>query len=535
MKHLITCLFWVLISTANLLAQNPIAQALADLQITIQEAGKYDMNRRKEIAQLRDRLVHTAATELETRFELSSRLWESFKVFKYDSAFVYAQKMRQIAQEMDDPAKLATANIKLAFVLLSSGMFNETIDCLDKIRTQYIPAADKSMYYYVKARSYYDLADYCSDRYYAPQYINKGNYYIDSAIQNCKEDSFEYGYYRGLKYWKSNDEEKASKQFKLTADRSDLTWHERAIATSSLSTIYIKMGRVDEAIVLLAQAAMADIKSSTKETTAIFNLSELLFKRGNVKMASTCVEYAISDATFYGARQRKVQVSSILPIIEGEKLNIVESQKQKFVIYSVIATSLLIALIILAIIIFKQNEKLKATRNQLMASHQEQQRINSQLLEANKIKDEYVGYCFHTNSAYIHKIEKFKKQLEQKLTEKKHAEALFIVNNINIKQEREELFKNFDRIFLKIFPNFVQDFNALFHEEDQVKLKDNELLNTDLRIFALIRLGIADNEKIAEILEYAVNTIYTYKTKIKNKSLVSNDLFEEKIMQIKSR
>src|SRR5690606_20187547 len=110
-----------------------------------------------------------------------------------------------------------------------------------------------------------------------------------------------------------------------------------------------------------------------------------------------------------------------------------------------------------------------------------------------------------------------------KLNDHKFSEIRYIVNNINIKHEREELFRNFDRIFLKIFPNFVSVFNSFFKEEDQIKLKDNELLNTDLRIYALIRIGISENEKIAQILEYSVNTIYAYKTRIRNKSIVPND------------
>jgi hypothetical protein len=178
-------------------------------------------------------------------------------------------------------------------------------------------------------------------------------------------------------------------------------------------------------------------------------------------------------------------------------------------------------------------QKLKAAQNTITKANLIQQEVNYKLLESNKIKEEYIGYCFQIASAYIDKIEKLKNQVDHKLVDHKYSEIRFLVNNINIKQERDELFRNFDRIFLKIFPNFVSAFNSFFKEEDQIKLKDNELLNTDLRIYALIRIGISENEKIAQILEYSVNTIYAYKTKIRNKSLVPNDEFEEKIMGIK--
>ena len=132
------------------------------------------------------------------------------------------------------------------------------------------------------------------------------------------------------------------------------------------------------------------------------------------------------------------------------------------------------------------------------------------------------------------RIEKFKKTLEQKIAYRKMDEIISVVNNINLKKEKEELLRNFDRVFLKLFPNFVAEFNSFFSPEDRVVLKDNELLNTDLRIFALIRMGIHDNEKIAEILEYSVHTINTYKTKVKNKSIIPNEEFEGRIMKIRT-
>jgi hypothetical protein len=236
-----------------------------------------------------------------------------------------------------------------------------------------------------------------------------------------------------------------------------------------------------------------------------------------------------------------VQVSAILPLIEGEKISRVEGQKKILTTYSVITTLLLLMVIALAIIIFRQVNKLKSAKKVITEAHIKEHAINQRLVEtnyklseANKIKEEYIGYFFNTNSEFFAKIEKFKKSLEQKLAYRKWEELVALVNNINLKKEKEELLQNFDKIFLKLFPDFIKGFNSLFREEDQVQLKDHEFLNTDLRIFALIRMGIHEPEKIARILEYSVNTINTYKTKIKNKSTVPNEEFEERIMGIKT-
>ena len=159
---------------------------------------------------------------------------------------------------------------------------------------------------------------------------------------------------------------------------------------------------------------------------------------------------------------------------------------------------------------------------------------NYKLSEANKIKEEYIGFFFNADSESFAKIEKFKKSLEQKIAYRKWDDIIALVNNTNFKKDREELLQNFDKVFLKLFPDFIERFNDLFPAEDKIQLKDQEFLNTDLRIFALIRMGIHENEKIARILEYSVNTINTYKTRIKNRSLVPNEEFEHRIMEIKT-
>ncbi len=281
-------------------------------------------------------------------------------------------------------------------------------------------------------------------------------------------------------------------------------------------------------------AAIADIRSSTKETFAIFNLADALYKKKDVRHASLCIEAAIGNAEFYGARQRKVQVSSILSLIEGERINGVEAQRRLLIQYAAVVTLLGILLAALIVVIRRQVKKLQKAQQLITEAHATQRLINEKLEEANKIKEEYIGYFFNLDSEFFVKLERLKRTLDQKLADRKFEEIRYIVNNIHLKKEKEDLLRSFDTVFLRIFPHFVARFNALFKEEDQVKLKEDELLNIDLRIFALIRMGISENEKIAQILEYSVNTIYAYKTRIKNRSLVPNDEFDARIMDIKS-
>jgi hypothetical protein len=358
---------------------------------------------------------------------------------------------------------------------------------------------------------------------------------MDSAIALSEPGSFNYNYYNGLRLIKSDHNSEAMEYFsKLMKDSASLTLHQLAVTASTLCAIYVQHKNIDTAIRLLIIAAIADIQSATKETAATFGLATLLFEQGDLVNASTYIEKAVNDAAFYGARQRKVQLSAILSLIEGEKVSRVESEKRTLITYAVLVTLLLVALIALIIIVFRQVKKLRAAEQAISKAHRQEQEVNARLMEANKIKEEYIGYFFSGNSEFYNRLEKLRHNIEQKIADRKLDEIRFLVKSLDIKHEKEELLVNFDRIFLKLFPHFVDNYNALFKPEDRVVLKENEQLNTDLRIFALIRLGIHDNDKIARILGYSINTINTYKTKVKNKSVVANEEFEQKIMEIEA-
>ena len=518
-----------------------LAQDLTGLGHALDASAKYDSSKTSEIRKERDALTATDTTDLPALFARYQNLYEQYKVFQYDSAFHYARCLQNTAQRLNAPTRIVDARLKLCFCLLSSGLFKETLDSLEKINTAGLPDSLRAEYFSLMGRYYYDLGDFDNDDYNTPAYTKKGNACMDSALLLYPPGSFSAGYYKGLKQLKSGDGAQALIQFRQLLDRPDLTLHQLAVTTSTLSDIYIHNGQTDTAISLLIRAAIADIQSSTKETTAIFNLAGLLNKKGDVRNASSYIEVAIRDAVFYGARQRKVQVSSILPLIEGEKIDRVEAQKRIFVTWSIIATCLLLLVIMLIVTVLRQVKRLTVAQNIITRAHAKEQaanqrlsETNNQLSEANKIKEEYIGFFFNADSESVARIEKFKKSLEQKIAYRKWDDVIALVNNTDLKKEKEEMLRNFDKVFLKLFPGFIRQFNDLFREEDRVQLKDNELLNTDLRIFALIRMGIHENEKIARILEYSVNTINTYKTKIKNRSVIPNEEFEQRIMEIKT-
>ncbi len=338
----------------------------------------------------------------------------------------------------------------------------------------------------------------------------------------------------GLRKMKSDDLKGSSDAFNYLISQYDLPEHELAIATSSLGYVYSLLGRTSEAIDMLIRAAVADIRSSTKETVALRNLALHLYNKGEINKAYQFIKIAFDDATFYNARHRKIEIGAVLPIIEGERLTNAERQKKQLLKYSVLITVLSILLIVFALIIYKQLGELKKVKLKLQEINADLKKMNDSLEEANKIKEKYIGYFFKVNSIYIEKIEEFQKLVHRKIVARQFDDLDDLIKNSYFRKERENLYVNFDKIFLKIFPHFVEEFNALFKESDRIIPGEDELLNTDLRIYALMRLGISDNEQIAKFLDYSVNTIYTYKTKIRNKTIVPRHEFEERIMAIKA-
>lgn len=473
--------------------------------------------------QKQERLQHyhkqlSGVTDKHERFRLLQALSDEYKSFIYDSAYRNIQKMQQLAYELNDPIKISYAKIKVSFVLLSSGMFKETLDSLKTLDVRSLPDSIRLDYYSILARTYYDLGDFLRDGIYTPQYIQRANRYVDSAHQASNPNSYQYLYLSGLRNLKNENTAAALVTLTQLMNDYELTPHQLAVTASTLSYYYISRKEYDFAIALLARAAIADLQSATKETAAMSSLAELLYQRGDLSNAYTYIQQAMDDAVYYGARQRKVQVGSVLPVIAAAQLSYVERQRSVWITYSSLVTVLVILIAAFAWIISKQLKKRKIAERALQ--------------EANKIKEEYIGYYFNGNSEYLARIEAFKKSIEMKLLTKKYDDIRLAVNNINMKREREDLYSSFDKVFLKLFPDFVTIFNSYFPEEDRIVLKEGQILNTELRIFALIRMGIHDNEKIARILDYSINTIYNYKARVKSKSLIPNEQFEKKIMEI---
>ncbi|MEO6977137.1 MAG: DUF6377 domain-containing protein, partial [Mucilaginibacter sp.] len=439
-------------------------------------------------------------------------------------------KLSQLSVSMHDVSKQYESKIKLGAIQLAWGMFKETFECINQINVHLLHDSVKLRYYQLKSRAYTDLSFYNTDKFYAPACQVEAIKALDSVILLSKPGSYEWYKYSAERCTITGQKTQSRKYYIELLKNDLLSDHQRAMIANDLGNL----SKGAEKRRLVTMAAIYDIRSSTKETLAIFALGKLYYEEGNITEAEILLREALDQAQYYGNKPHKTEIVAILTTLSAQKLIISENEKNRILTFLIsILGVAIVGTVIISIIVYVRLKRVRLREIIVKEKNKHLDKINKKLLEDTHIKEEYIGYFFEVISGYILKLEKIKRNTERKIKIKSYEELLHLANEIDIKYERDVLFHTFDSIFLKLFPNFITAFNALLKPEDQIWPKDNEVLNTNLRIFALMRLGIKDNQTIANILESAVSTIYTYKIRIKSKALVQGDEFENKIMEIK--
>ena len=327
--------------------------------------------------------------------------------------------------------------------------------------------------------------------------------------------------------------------------------HSKAMITYTLSEAYRLKGDKKGQKHFLALSAIADLKSAVKEYVSLRKLASLVYEDGDIDRAYNYLKCSLEDATLCNARLRTLEISQVFPIIDQAYQLKTKRQQQEMKI-SLICISLLSVFLLVAIFfVYKQMKKVAAARREVIDTNTLLQELNGELhdsnsqlkemnhtlSEANYIKEEYIGRYMDQCSVYLEKMDNYRRSLG-KIAATGKVDELYknIKSSKFIEEELKEFYANFDNTFLQLFPTFVEDFNTLLAEGEQIYPKANERMSTELRIFALIRLGITDSVKIAQFLRYSVTTIYNYRTKVRNKAAGDRDQLEQEVMKIgKSR
>lgn len=503
---------------------------LSVLKSEILKKNNYTPEKELHLKKLKQSLAAVPGNNVSGRYAILDNLIEAYKDYNFDSAHVYTYKLIQVSNELKDRQKQDESKIRLGALQLSWGMYKEAFDCIAQLNSKSLPDSNKLRFYELKARALFELSVYNTNRFYSPVNRAESIKTLDSAVLLSKPGSYDKYKYMGQLYTITNQLDKAVAILKQLYNKNDLTIHQRAMVANDLS--YLVPNAEMEKLLMIA--AIYDIRSSTKQTLAIFRLGGRLLNKGQLDDAELLLNEAMSQTVFFGNKIQERSIATTLTQLAAEKLIRSENKKINLLIVLIsVVTIGLIGIGIISYIVYKRLKEVKIRESIVKEKYQYLDQINKRLLEDGRIKEEYLGHFFHLISGYISRLEKVKRNTVHKLKTKNYEGLMQIATEIDIKKEREDLFYTFDTIFLKLFPNFIHAFNALLKPEDQIWPKGAEILNTNLRIFALIRLGVRDAQTIANILESTLSTVYTYKNRIKTKALFHGEDFDNKIMEIK--
>ena len=513
-------LFLLLCTISAFADKNPMKSDILRLDYALSQRPNYDQQKRHRIDSL-TLLLDTAKTP----YAIYKCLYEEYKSFNYDTALIFTQNMYDEALLMQQPDLLAEVNLSRAFVYLSGGLFKEAYDLLSHPTPYTLHSTP--LFHITYARLLYDMADYAGGDMFA-MYNEQANSYMQQLIdQSSPADSMYYHYPLASILLREGNCRKSIAHFQEALLDSKCSTHDRAIFYSSIAFLYRQLGNDTLSFRYYVDAAIADIQSSTYETVAMRMIAEMLYQQGEMDLANKYIHIAMHDAQRYHARHRQVSISQLLPIIEQQHTQALKHHNNLAYIFLGISIFLLISLAVFIILIVRRTRKLHTAR--LMIDD-----INQNLRIANTVKEELLSTLLVGQSQYLNAVEQYQTHVKESVVKRQLSQLMTTPKNADAKLQRQILNRRMDEMLLKIFPTFVEDFNQLLREEERFVLKENELLNTQLRIFALIRLGIAHNEVIAEILDYSINTVYTYKTRTINRSHLSPDDFYTQLMQIAS-
>lgn len=481
-------------------------------------------------------------------FELNYMIADLYESFQFDSALYFLNRNYELARQRSLKGQRDAALLRMAHLYSTAGHYFEAAEILDqRIDTTHLDSALWGSYYLSQRRFHSEMREYSKNVQQKRESDAKVGYYTKRVLEFYPSDSDTHLRYLGDRLIDCGLIDSAEVVVDTLLAREVPSSHNYAIYAYTKSMIRGYRGDADGQICWLARSAMADMQSATKDHASMCLLAQILFaSRNEVGRAFGYIQISMDDAAFYNARLRPWQIASVLPIIEQTHIH--QTRGQLRVVWSLIVAlaALFVLTLIFAIGEIRRKRRIEQMRSDLEQKsrelsqyvarlyeiNQRQSTLMGELREANTVKEEYIGLFLGLCSDYIDKFEEYRRLLRKRLSHSKDELERELKSSELTDSYVEEFYDTFDNAFLRLYPTFVEEFNSLLQDDCHIEPKKGRLLNTELRIFALIRLGITDSSKIAGLLRYSVNTIYNYRAKVKNSAKESREDFEQRIKSI---
>lgn len=477
------------------------------------------------------------------------KLYEEYKTYKSDSSIYYIHQAIDLAKRNNMKSDITKLRSLLALQYSTSGAFTEALHVLQSIDKKTLNNSNKKDYYIAFYHVYGELGftNINIDTELSQEFYSKQDCYRDTLFSILSPNSEDYLMRKEVLLTNQNKLKEALKINDIRLSKCKKGSHEYGIVAYYRYLIYRSLKDEDMVKYWLLQSAICDVKCAINDQASLWILAEILSKEKDVERSYKYINFSWKANKKFCTRIRSWQISPVLGTIDHNCQAELKKANHRHIFAIICVSLLVIALALLTFYVNKQKSYLSNARNELKKTNTQLEELNNKLSsnngmlkasndklnESNGVKEEYIGQFLGACSHYIDKLDKMRLNVNKMVKNKQYNELYSMTKSSEVKeQELEELYANFDKVFLNLFPNFVEDLNGLLKEECQIHLSSPNKLSAIVRVFALIRLGIDDSTKIAEFLHYAVNTIYNYRAKLRNGAINDRNEFEKKVREL---
>lgn len=487
----------------------------------IARRDEFSSKKEKKLIRMKKKLNLTSGKR--ERLSLYNQIYREYYTYRYDSAMVYAKRGLQLAEQLHDDYYINLNKINRAAVLSTGGFYSQAEDLLLSLKPEDISPKLMQYYYYTLTWVYNYWGAFCERSEFKEEMQDKKRLYLAKTLEYMgNKQSALYYYLSGeLEYLLHHTDKKVLGWYQKALAASPVDSRVHASAAYCIARYYQDNEQMDIYEKYLVQAAISDQVCPLKENLALQELSTYLYNKDAkyAKRVSKYIYCSMEDAQFYNNRLRMVEISRILPLIT-ETNHQREIRQNRIITISLVVVSIVsLGFLAMMFFVFRINKRLAKSRREVRSQNMLLEELNQKLLNTNKRRETYMRLFMDISAVYIKKLDDYRKLVSRKIKAKQTADLLTAINSYKLAEEEASSFYiRFDKAFMDLYPNFVDEFNQLLLPEKQIVLPAPNSLTKELRIYALMRLGITDGQELATLLFYSTQTIYNYKTSIRKRA-----------------
>lgn len=539
MRHLIVIIITLMIQPIYIKGDNN--QLYKQLDAALAQRAHYVELKEKSLNEIKQGAKYVTSNE--DKLKLYEQLANEYKAYEYDSAMTYVNKGLILAQKSNNIFFNKRFQLSQTRLLITRGFYAEAKEILQKIEPKEEPRDYQFLYYYTMYGLYNNWSTYCENNEFSKNYDLKKVEYLKKAIElSPKKDAFYY-YLMGELYYYSNhtNNNKTIQYYKKALNMEKANSRLHAMTAFALSEVYQKANNLELMEHYLLVAAISDVTSATKENVALQDIALFIYKHKtrSLNKAQEYINLSLEDAYTYKSRLRRIEISSKLQLITNAYTDDIKTTNRLLNIALLVIILLLLGVGISSLFIRKKNRLLKQKKDEISATSDKMEKLNGQLhLINDELKDTnqkrerlvkvYIDLCYKN----IERNQKLRTLAVRKIKANQSKELLSLLSSSSsTEKENKEFLTEFDKAFLSLYPTFVNELNQQLTKSAHIQLKENEEMPPILRVCALLRLGITESSKIAGILSYSPQTVYNYRSILKNNA-IDKEHFEENVLKL---